>query len=189
MPNWCTNMIGFASEKKENLDKLLETIKGEGRDIDFEKIIPMPANIFRGNLGTEERVKYGEKNWYDWSCKHWNTKWNACDTELEREDDETAYLTFETAWSAPTPIIIALMGMCNALDVAMTYSCYEEACFFCGEIDTNDELKFYDMPADNAPEEEKEAFRKKYIEIGGWDPYRTWDDDEDEDNEANSLIP
>lgn len=46
-------------------------------------------------------------NWYGWNVEHWGTKWNAycferiSDTEVE----------FQTAWSAPHPVIEALAMM------------------------------------------------------------------------------
>jgi hypothetical protein len=47
--------------------------------------------------------RFGADNWYDWSCKHWGTKWNACDSEPptmgERNGMTTATFNFETAWS------------------------------------------------------------------------------------------
>ena len=70
-------------------------------EFDFEKIIPMPPHIYRGNLWREEEKKYWKSNcWYEWSCKHWWTKWNASEYE-----DCWDYLSFETAWSCPIPII------------------------------------------------------------------------------------
>jgi len=54
---------------------------------------------------------YGAKDWYDWSCKNWGTKWNAYDymegTDYSQNDD----LQFETAWSAPHPVIEKLSQM------------------------------------------------------------------------------
>ena len=41
--------------------------------------------------------------WYDWRCKNWGTKSNACYTEVVRED-EAILLSFDTAWAPPIPI-------------------------------------------------------------------------------------
>ena len=44
MPNHVTNKIEFYGDR-ENINKVLELIKGEERCIDFEKIIPMPKTL------------------------------------------------------------------------------------------------------------------------------------------------
>lgn len=43
----------------------------------------------------------GLMDWYDWNCKMWGTKWNAYD--FERPSD--GVVIFDTAWSAPHPVI------------------------------------------------------------------------------------
>lgn len=48
------------------------------------------------------KQKYGSDNWYDWSNKNWNTKWNSSNTEY---DPETQQIKFDTPWSIPYPII------------------------------------------------------------------------------------
>ena len=53
MPNWVTNRIVFHGDQ-ENIDRVLQDIKGNGSKIDFNKIIPMPDNIYRGDLGKRE---------------------------------------------------------------------------------------------------------------------------------------
>ena len=95
MPNWVTNVIHALND-----DVDFEKFTDEEGKFDFEKIIPMPDDIFRGDLGREEREKYGEKNWYDWSIKHWGTKWNASESNVQ---GNTVY--FETAWSCPLAVL------------------------------------------------------------------------------------
>ena len=76
--------------------------------IDFEKIIPPPDNLFRGNIGNDEQ-KYCKDNnlpnWYDWNRENWGAKWNAsyCELRPSKQGDSTVLL-FETAWSLPLPI-------------------------------------------------------------------------------------
>lgn len=50
---------------------------------------------------------YGCYNWYDWRCQNWGTKWNACEDGWNLEN---GMLVFQTAWSAPFPIIEAIAG-------------------------------------------------------------------------------
>ena len=53
--------------------------------------------------------QYGAATWYDWCCANWGTKWNAYDIAAFDEDSDT--ITFETAWSAPHPILEKLSQM------------------------------------------------------------------------------
>ena len=76
MPNHVENHLTFDCSE-ERLKEILQAI---GRDedsaldgqygigtFDFNKVIPMPDDIYRGDLGPKEQKIYGKKNWYDWS--------------------------------------------------------------------------------------------------------------------------
>lgn len=122
MPNWVINDIRVG-----NADATRDCVKGEKdtKYFDFEEVIPMPDDIFRGDLSMEERIKYGDKNWYDWSIKNWGTKWNA----------DSYYRTgpfsfsIQTAWATPEPIIKELSKKYKCLvevsyaDEDMGYNC------------------------------------------------------------------
>src|SRR5260370_15420717 len=54
--------------------------------------------------------KYGAPTWYEWSCQHWGTKWNACDPEVTDNGDGSLHVQFDTAWSFPLPIFQKLAG-------------------------------------------------------------------------------
>ena len=96
-------------------------------DFDFNNIIPMPKNIFRGNLGREEEEKYGKNNWYDWSIENWGTKWNSVGTRVELKDG-SLYYTFDTAWDCPREIVNALMRMRKTIlkDIKISWECIHE---------------------------------------------------------------
>ena len=71
---------------------------------DFEKVIPTPENLFRGDLGEKERrecKKKGVPNWYDWCVENWETKWNCYSCKRETFN----VFTFETAWSPVLKIV------------------------------------------------------------------------------------
>lgn len=113
MPNHITNRIkitGDSDAAKRVLDKIKNDEFGVGT-IDFEKIIPMPKNIFKGNLGIRERELYGKDNWYDWSVANWGTKWNAYGFDPNTDYSKKKELRFLTAWSAPHPVIEKLAEM------------------------------------------------------------------------------
>ena len=79
MPNHVKNTLSFSGDPKR-ISEMKEKIKNDEYGlgtIDFEKIIPMPENIYRGDLGPAEMKKYGENNWYNFRTSHWGTKWNA----------------------------------------------------------------------------------------------------------------
>lgn len=98
MPNW---VKVFVHALDENVD--FGKFANEKGDFTFEKIIPMPSNIYRGDLGDAQRQKYGQDNWYDWSIQHWGTKWDACEPEVNGRT-----VIFNTAWSCPEPVLIEL---------------------------------------------------------------------------------
>lgn len=113
MPNHITTRIkitGDLEAVKRVLNKIKNDEFGMGT-IDFEKIIPMPKNIFKGNLGVRERELYGNNNWYDWSVANLGTKWNAYGFDPNTDYSKEKELKFLTAWSAPHPVIAKLSEM------------------------------------------------------------------------------
>lgn len=137
MPNHVRNELYFECDDEERIMEMMNTIKGEDSPIDFEKIIPMPSNIFRGNLGQKEKELYGKNNWYDWSVANWGTKWNAYEgNEMYRwRKGRLLYegVSFLTAWSAPFPILLKLSEMFS--DVTIThYYADEDIGYNCGKF-------------------------------------------------------
>ena len=135
MPNYVVNKVEFCG-KQEYINDVLNLIKGENNHliIDFEKIIPMPDNIYRGDLGKEEKEKYGKNNWYDWSIDHWGTKWNAYD---QCRDGNIIY--FSTAWSIPHGIYEKLAEICDEHGVSFSGSwCSEDWSADSGTFDAID---------------------------------------------------
>lgn len=69
-----------------------------------------------GNTYINNVLEYGYDTWYDWSCAKWNTKWNACHSCMETSDT----LVFDTAWSAPFPVLDKLAELCYKHNVEFT---------------------------------------------------------------------
>lgn len=113
MPNHIQNKVTFACSE-EKLNEILTALQLDSGEegnfdpgtVDFNKIIPMPDDIFQGPLGTKERALYGKNNWYDWSIENWGTKWNAYN--FSRNGNT---IGFQTAWAAPHPILEELTVM------------------------------------------------------------------------------
>lgn len=99
MPNHVTTIL------TAHPHDVIEALLNEKREVDFEKVLPMPEDVYRGGLGAEEEAKYpGDKNWYNWGVNHWGTKWNAYSTVLLSHNT----VSFETAWAHPFPVIAEL---------------------------------------------------------------------------------
>jgi len=77
----------------------------------------------------ENKKKYGHKDWYSWSCANWGTKWNA----YSQEDHGVNKITFDTAWSAPFPVIEKLSEMFPEVKIILRYA-DEDFGQNCGEV-------------------------------------------------------
>lgn len=109
MPNHVQNEIRFNnSEACRNAKMILcSEAPGDPPNVDFNRLIRMPAHqpdVFfaDGGIGRKEEKEYGDNNWFAWSVKFWGTKWGAYETVIG-----TTTIRFQTAWSAPLPIIYA----------------------------------------------------------------------------------
>lgn len=144
MPNWTTNHVTIKADDENKLKEIKEFVKSETSYFDFDKIVPMPQHsekFFRdGNLGEEEKNKYGKNNWYDWSVENWGTKWNSCDATfvdiIEINDNFELNFYFQTAWNPPIPVIKALAEKFN-VKVTCVYN-DENIGYDCGKIIFNE---------------------------------------------------
>ncbi|MFA6730482.1 MAG: hypothetical protein WC152_00790 [Candidatus Izemoplasmatales bacterium] len=110
MPNHITNIITINGVSKERTAEILAAIRSDEdglqrNSLDFNKIIPMPENIFRGNLGKAEKELYGKNNWYDWSVRNWGSKWNSYGYDSPAFHNADNEIEFLTAWSRVDPIM------------------------------------------------------------------------------------
>ena len=94
-----SDMLGWSWIKKrgiENVEQLKAYLLGK-----------CPELVELGEKLVKLQAEFGCTNWYDWSVENWGTKWNA--SVGTREERRTSFLlTFDTAWSPPTPIVKAL---------------------------------------------------------------------------------
>jgi hypothetical protein len=127
MPDFCYNtIIGSA----EDIRAVLEIMKSEKSDFDFERLIPMPeilhrtvspiqvvadeewdsAEFEKNEIRTISKTKHeelvarhGSADWHSWSKKNWGTTKPAHDVVVEPEK-----ITFVTAWEPATHVMSAL---------------------------------------------------------------------------------
>lgn len=110
MPNHIINEVIFERPAAEHAAILAASCNGEGK-VDFGVLIPMPPQIWRGNVGTRHEAAFGKQNTgLDWARANWGTKWNAYKVREVEADEASLALRFETAWSPPYPWLVALFN-------------------------------------------------------------------------------
>lgn len=138
MPNWCDNIATLSHKDKAKIDLIVE----KAEDGILQALIPCPEELlnpetgsFGGDNAAEKDAlrealtkKYGYSGWYDWNVANWGTKWDLCDVVVDRVDDNTVTLTFQTAWSPPIAAYETLTGM----DFDITAYYYEGGMQFAG---------------------------------------------------------
>lgn len=165
MPNWCSNSLTLKHDK-EKIDLLEKQLQES--DVFFQHLCPRPADQ--------------DTNWYEWNVENWGTKWdvNVNDGYVERLDDNTLQLSFETAWSPPIAFYDFLFE--DGWDVEARY--YEPGVGFIGEYDNSIddcwEIDFSDQESiDAVPVELAEHFGL-YEEV---ESYREMIQEENEDED------
>jgi len=128
MPNYCSNSLtatdpGFVArvvllheDKNFDLFGAFVPIPGPLRSINAgraraddgsivtlwrevgETLVAVTADEVAANLAL-----YGATDWYDWSIKHWGTKWPGSGMTLDFVSDESLVAHFDTAWAPPVP--------------------------------------------------------------------------------------
>jgi hypothetical protein len=133
MPNYCENKLTIKGDPTE-VERFIAEIAGEERVLDFAKSVPMPPHIYQGALGEEERAKYGENNWYDWSVENWGTKWGAVGVSdwAAPEGSGIAEITFDTAWAPPVPWLVSTSKVYPELEFNLRYE--EPGIVFAGDV-------------------------------------------------------
>lgn len=113
----------FDARRKEEMLKRRET-EAEAmlieRIVDFAVLIPQPDNLETGGCsGTHDE---GVICWLDWNVNNWGTKWNGYETKIENNEDGTSRLNFQTAWSHPAPVIVALSNKFPDVEIEVSYA-------------------------------------------------------------------
>lgn len=152
----------------------------------FEKLFPTPAELLADvdpiphkegesdeqyKVRMEELVeKYGHSGWYNWRVSNWGTKWDACESDWDL-DDECLTIHFQTAWSPPIGWLENVSAQFPELAFKMTFQ--EEGMGFCGRADGVDGIvEWQDGEVILQDEEglevewDSELDRYKYVESG-----------------------
>ena len=128
MPNWCRNNVVITGSK-DSIDELIKDITNDDDTISLTNTMPTPTEFEDMHFGsiTIDDVRYS--NWYededgtrrpvmdmvldelkekykcdnsnDWQYLNWGTKWGDCETTIDRVNDTTLNVWFESAWGEP----------------------------------------------------------------------------------------
>ena len=142
MPNNTDVRVYIDHTNKKRIDDMENIFSN---DYPFNMIIPMPDDIERGNLTMEQREATNGRNWYDWSCANWGTKWDAYNINVQRLSDTSLYVTMETAWSPPIPIFQKLLEL--GFEVSAYY--LDEGYNYVGQFEGGEDFCYdvdYDTP-------------------------------------------
>ena len=137
MPNWVFNTVNIsgAVERVAFMENHLGTpYRGDDTGpMNFYQVIA-PSDKEWESYNSYVPDDTGVPSWYDWNCKHWGTKWNACnqrEATFTKHDNGQATLDlyFETAWGPPSGIMDKLYHMCVASDLTLDWYWEEEQGF------------------------------------------------------------
>lgn len=145
MPNWCSNKVTFVHPDHLQIKRVADAFnRGEL----FAEFKPCPKELIETEASpgveSEQRsnnvIKYGHSDWYEWCLANWGTKWDISgDDEVDIDDGETVVnLWFDTAWSPP----IAFYQAMEALGFKVDAFYYEPGSGFCGRYSMGDDEYF-----------------------------------------------
>lgn len=147
MPNNVENWLTIEGAEK-HIKEVLTFIKSENSAFDFNELVPYPsvyqklddtAEAYeKANEGNETPSKWANRpkdgfnsGGMEWNVANWGTKWNAYSikgplADYSSESFSSAHIIFETAWSPPIPIMLALYN--RFPNVSFTLSSFELGC-------------------------------------------------------------
>lgn len=163
MPNHVTNIIEAPQEVLDFLRPTRSTTEDDfGRDdaCDFGRVIPMPhwshpmftaeRKVHRNEEGEITFTGYsiGGYSPMDWARDRWGTKWNAYSVERTSGTE----LRFETAWSHPGPVLLALSRLFPKATIRVRYADEDLGRNFGEYTLTNGEVAALEQPEDYSPD-------------------------------------
>ena len=140
MPNWCNNGITLRHADPQMIERVLK-----GREGLLMEFLPTPQALLdtvAGFPGADKEAeheaqmksnieKHGAKDWYDWNCNNWGTKWDFALDCVENPDPNTVTASFDTAWAPPIEAYNKLMEL--GFEIEAFY--YEPGMAFVGKYD------------------------------------------------------
>lgn len=177
MPNWCDNSVTLYHEDKSKIDALEEILKKHSHDYSGPERTEAEGVLFH----LRPRPDAEEDNWYSWNVENWGTKWDISPMDWNRDDENTIWMSFDSAWSPPTALYEYLV---TEEGWSITAEYQEPGIGFVGKfVDGYDECYEYDFE----DEDWRDDIPEDLIDFAGLDQsyedWKEWRDDESEDEE------
>lgn len=160
MPNYCDNSVTLCNKDKAKIDALVEALNEKNDAGDsvaqmFQHLRPNPT---------------GEWD-YGWSVDNWGTKWDAGIIDWEQQDDNTVWVSFQSAWSPPIKLYEYLTE--QGWDLRAMYA--EPGVGFCGSYESEFGEQYYEY--DISDEEDLNYIREEnedLFDFAGLEYEREW---------------
>lgn len=148
MPNHVTNRLRITGPK-EDVRRLADFVRSDAEcwvygenakkspcPFDFDRIVPETEDVKRslrdssyfpdGYLANWKPRFVGDRPaeyWYEWHLENWGTKWNGYDYSLDEPGDNGLFVVwFDTAWSAPEPVVRRLAELFPLVHIDHRYA-------------------------------------------------------------------
>lgn len=146
MPNHCANDLRI-NGKREDIDGFFAHVSSRSKEeegilIDADQIIPYPEKFKEmDRIAKEHREKHGWENapkdgynngGYEWCVENWGTKWGLYSFRNLKHGKNFSTVTFDTAWSPPTPVIQKASEQYPYLTFTLTF--FESGCQYKGRF-------------------------------------------------------
>ena len=177
--------LGLKKLSEEEFRGLLEAYRGDSQyrrwnaNLTPDKISNYTAHrnlqklLTLGETAVNNQIRYGAPTWYEWRWNenNWNTKWNSYDSEPYDGGDS---ITFQTAWSAPHPVIQGLSEKYPEVSILHQWA-DEDIGRNCGWAEYEHGEEVQSCVFDGGPEAEQFA-----EDLWAWEPDEDYDMDPDE---------
>lgn len=128
MPNIVRNKMEILYASVETKNQVLDYIKSNESDFDFNKVVPMPSELLLDGMMSDAELdrkraankkKYGYESWYEFRWDKWGCKWPADEVFVNRK----YFLAFfETPWETPRPLMMALSKAFPGITFKVTFA-------------------------------------------------------------------
>ena len=145
MPNHITNVVMLSGDKKQ-IETLINSIKGEDKNLSFATYIPEPTQYPK--IVETGSVLDTMPDWYLWRLKNWGTKWDAYEVSQWVNEGTSYKISFLTAWSTPLLAIETLSKLYPEIEISCRFADEDtgsnvgEYRFLNGEMSFDEILKY-----------------------------------------------